>query len=625
MRTKFYTVGLILGLVCLWIAGLSLALGAGMSLEEADITFDGVYEIHRGPDGTLVISDYGASQVWTVDPDTDGYAAGAVGRVTDAQADQAGNLWWADGANSFSTLPAAGTSMTTWTAGTDRQLYGVAFDDEDHVWLTEWFGFGSKLYRFTPPSVGTTELCTYTLPTGTWSYYLLYRDGNLWLLNWWNDEVVRFAPTTRAVTRWTIGDVSADWQGIALDAEGNFWWADAPSSQLSRLDPGTHERANYALPVGTTPQMVEARDGQIWYTEGVSGTVGILDPAIAISSTETLLPQSSTALAPVCSEWGSGTSSEVNFTTGTLQWTTATLSIRLDAGGWMVYELPLDAQPFGLSSSGAYEWVTDQGRQKLVRLATVQEGVLSLTMSPSSATVFHGDLVTYTYTATYASDDDSPANTVQVQDDTCSPVVFVGGDGNGNSELDVDETWTYHCAYTIPSHVDGETDPIVTTASLTGKQADDQPATSGQDTATVDVMHREGALSLDLSASDTEVQPGQTLTYTYALQYASDDGAPAQNLTVTDDLCAPVTGPDPVGDANDNGYLDAGETWVYLCQYAVPDEGSNGADPIMNTATAAGEDMDGDSLAPVQDTATVTLTSVQDRYSIYLPMIVRLY
>ena len=42
-----------------------------------------------------------------------------------------------------------------------------------------------------------------------------------------------------------------------------------------------------------------------------------------------------------------------------------------------------------------------------------------------------------------------PLTNVTVVDDRCSPVTFVGGDANGNSALDLTETWAYQCTATI--------------------------------------------------------------------------------------------------------------------------------------------------------------------------------
>ena len=52
-------------------------------------------------------------------------------------------------------------------------------------------------------------------------------------------------------------------------------------------------------------------------------------------------------------------------------------------------------------------------------------------------------MVAYTYEVT------NPAtialSNVQIADDKCGAVKYVSGDANGDSKLDVNETWTYTC------------------------------------------------------------------------------------------------------------------------------------------------------------------------------------
>jgi hypothetical protein len=71
--------------------------------------------------------------------------------------------------------------------------------------------------------------------------------------------------------------------------------------------------------------------------------------------------------------------------------------------------------------------------------------------------------------------------------------------------------------------------------------------------------------------------PGQ-VTYAYTV-WNVGGAAPLNNVTVTDNKCAPVTYVS--GDANSNGLLDPGEAWVYTCQ-------TNVTASTMNTATAEG-------------------------------------
>ncbi len=78
------------------------------------------------------------------------------------------------------------------------------------------------------------------------------------------------------------------------------------------------------------------------------------------------------------------------------------------------------------------------------------------------------------------------------------------------------------------------------------------------------------------------------------------DGSPAQNIIVSDDKCSTVN---PVlvagfnaGDADADNRLDAGETWRYTCAYTVPAHADGEADPLVNTATVSGKDLDGDAV-----------------------------
>jgi streptogramin lyase len=196
----------------------------------------------------------------------------------------------------------------------------------------------------------------------------VYRGGELWLLNWYSDHVVRFDPVTRSVQRWSVGNVSSTPQGLDLDGQGRLWWADATSGRLLRLDPDSDQRTDCALPVGSSPQMVEVQGSRIWYTESVSGTVGVLDPATATCTASTVTSTSGTATVS-CRTLGAGDSASTVTQSGTLAWSSGTLSPTVDAGGWTVYQLSAGAEPFDLASSSGYHWVTDQGRQKLVRLA----------------------------------------------------------------------------------------------------------------------------------------------------------------------------------------------------------------------------------------------------------------
>jgi streptogramin lyase len=324
-------------------------------------------------------------------------------------------------------------TLTTWEVPEDHNLWGLAFDDADRLWMTEWVGAGSNLYRFDPVA---TELCTYTLPSNSRSYYLLHDQGQLWLRNWDQYRIYRLDIASGQADwwQWDLGQSNAEPTGLALDDDGNLWWADAELGALARLEPDLDRMTVYTLPVGTRPHMLETGPGGVWYTEGVSGTVGLLAPASAASATTTLSTGSGSVTAE-CSSWDPSTTSPAFISAGTLSWTPGSVTTLVDAAGWTVYQLATGASPYGIAGSGGYVWAADQGRQKLLRLSA-PIAVVAIEKhtngqdadDPPGPSVLVGDPVTWSYRVentgnvgltdvTVVDDNGTPAN--PADDYTC--------------------------------------------------------------------------------------------------------------------------------------------------------------------------------------------------------------
>ena len=103
--------------------------------------------------------------------------------------------------------------------------------------------------------------------------------------------------------------------------------------------------------------------------------------------------------------------------------------------------------------------------------------------------------MTYTFDVTYTPGaDGSPAQAVDVDDAQCdaNPVLvlddngtpgvpgddFNAGDTDADGFLDGGETWSYTCDYAVAaSHANGEEDPILNTADVSGDDLDDEAVT----------------------------------------------------------------------------------------------------------------------------------------------------
>ena len=191
---------------------------------------------------------------------------------------------------------------------------------------------------------------------------------------------------------------------------------------------------------------------------------------------------------------------------------------------------------------------------------------------PVSAHV--GDIITYTYTVTTGTGD-VPLSAVAVSDDLAGDAAYVSGDANTNGLLNLGETWIFTANYEVPSGVD----PVVNTATAYGTSPQGTEVTAEANWS-VDIIHP--AIAVEKSGPEAAA-PGETVTYTYTLTNEGD--VPLSAVAVSDNL-AGVAAYDS-GDANTNGFLDMGETWIFTADYDVTFD-----DPewLINIATAEGTD-----------------------------------
>lgn len=225
-------------------------------------------------------------------------------------------------------------------------------------------------------------------------------------------------------------------------------------------------------------------------------------------------------------------------------------------------------------------------------------GTLSITKSANVTSIGHGGTVNYSFAVSYTPGaDGSPAQNVAVIDGHCQGgASFVGGDLNSDGLLDAGETWNFACSLTVAAmHSAGEEDPIENSATATASDLDgDGISSAPSNMVSVDITHDAGALTINKSADRTTVPHGGVIAYTFHVTYAPGaDGSPASNIAVTDSQCdqAPAF---TSGDTNTNNRLDSGETWMYSCSFTVTAAHAAGEeDPITNSATVAGQDLDG--------------------------------
>ncbi|MCR4328908.1 MAG: ice-binding family protein [Patescibacteria group bacterium] len=175
------------------------------------------------------------------------------------------------------------------------------------------------------------------------------------------------------------------------------------------------------------------------------------------------------------------------------------------------------------------------------------------------ATSTGSGMVTYAYTAWNVGGQQALMD-VTVTDNKCGPVIFLSGDTNSNGKLDPREYWKYNCTATLPSTTTG-------TAVATGYSNDgfhQATIATALTTVAVGIPLPPPLISIVKVPSRLTSFPfgGGNVMYSYTV--TNPGVVPMNNVVVTDDKCAPVSG--PFGDANGNNLLDPGEGWAYACQ-----------------------------------------------------------
>ena len=208
--------------------------------------------------------------------------------------------------------------------------------------------------------------------------------------------------------------------------------------------------------------------------------------------------------------------------------------------------------------------------------------------SPTGPVVPVGSTVTFTYIVTNSGN--VPLSNLSVTDDKGVTPVYQSGDTDGDSLLDVTETWTYTASTTATA---GQYE---NTGTVTGNPVDEQgtdiPGLTDQTDSDID--HHFGATAgvnivkltngTDNNSPTGPVVPvGSTVTFTYIV--TNSGNVPLADVSVVDDVLGAVTN-FVGGDTDNDGLLDLTETWTYTASTTAT------AGQYENTGTVTGNPVD---------------------------------
>jgi len=345
--------------------------------------------IHLSPEGKVLVVD-DDNELWVINPQSGSYLdyiSFGYDNLADITFASENVLWWTNNVRGFGSFDLDTNLMKDWSVDStnfplDLQL-GPVTSFQNMIWLPTWYAETYGIFRFNPFS---SQICLYTFPGGLYAADIAVMNEQLWILDWRNktsDLLFSFNPVDGNLVRYSL---SRDIGELAfLIVNGNeLWWAeDILDGAVVRFIPGSSEMnlTVYSLPTGTHPRNLFVDQGLIWYSD-IKGTVGQLDPEQVIGSSYAIsgnnLGNLNAGSCVVLHDWGAYPLTPEP--EGIFSWQNNNIEMNLIQPGLKVFNLPENAAAQGIAVSNNYAWISDSGRQKLVRLPLPDESITSITV-----------------------------------------------------------------------------------------------------------------------------------------------------------------------------------------------------------------------------------------------------
>jgi large repetitive protein len=184
-------------------------------------------------------------------------------------------------------------------------------------------------------------------------------------------------------------------------------------------------------------------------------------------------------------------------------------------------------------------------------------------------------------------------------DGSAGPLTLVSGDSDGDSQLDVGETWTYGASYTATQADIQAGTPLVNNVSVTSTQTP-QPVSASAITS----VSQGPALSVAKTTTVASISAPGLIPYTIAV--TNTGNVALANVTPVDTLPDGSSGVVTLvsGDANGNSLLDIGEAWTYSASYAATQVDIDAGVALVNRVSVSAAQLP----APVSSSATTAVS-----------------
>ena len=323
------------------------------------------WEINPDSLGNLIVSDSGGV-IWKINPLSGAYTLydTAIPNLSDAHP-VSGGYWFTDYLNgvAFTDL----TDSYYWIfqeVGMDPSDYSfgaLELDPAGNVWIVEYFGASSRLYKANKNNENTATICPLVKAVGdpyygTYAYDMVEYGGFLWFYNYFTDRIVKFNPVADGNQEYTLEHWATEVEGeiegrtIEFDANGNLWISGGGAGTILRFNPATKDLDTYSAPLRDyfpggdleVPSIegVTVVGNRIWYAD-LWGSVGELDPAASHTSTNLTTNTNSIKLklSSTCAPLTAIKTGNYPSQSGTLPFVNQPVTLDTTTPGWAVYVL----------------------------------------------------------------------------------------------------------------------------------------------------------------------------------------------------------------------------------------------------------------------------------------------
>jgi len=267
-----------------------------------------------------------------------------------------GNPWFGLGNGSIGTINHRTGALKTYPLTNANAGVGtIKVDDNGIVWFTE--GNAPGIGKLNPTTGKETEFLLPTASRGlTPTFLALGKGGNVWFNETdYSDatggKLARLSPNG-VITEWAVPTAGAELEEIALDQQGNLWFAEqgntafAPSpNKVGKLNPEANTITEYTSPTPNSRPagIVVAPDNTIWFSEHATDKIAHLFPKKAVGVTSVVTPIA-TGATPTISASVNSPATPTNPVTTPSQATTTT-SQTTPSQGIVEYSLPHSGSP----------------------------------------------------------------------------------------------------------------------------------------------------------------------------------------------------------------------------------------------------------------------------------------